>query len=1366
MYLVAVYYQSSTLSFNASTILYYYTWSYHLEADFTEYEFLYNAIRNLNGMAYNTDQAFLSSPDPLNDSPTFSSPVKPHASKVRRSLPLQGSSSRKQTFQLDVGDQLSPQKIRVTVEAEHSEDNITNGRRNSSGRNLASPTPYRVPTVRQSVRTTTTTIPVKGLSDSEDDSLDSASEKPTRRRGRPRKSFGTPIPAKSLNRAVTPGAKPSPRRRRTLGNLVDGDDPEDWDFTIGAGVEVNRGKGRSRSRSVKGAARNKSSPAAKQISSPDKTVSSTTSRKGRGRRKTLTPEEIIIHEDEIDTTPNLDVRDSDKGLDTKGVLGQRDMNLVPANSANLTNRLTTMIGNDDPDVLRDEFSPARKTPAKAGRSNSRVRSTNIRSSTGSVADLPPGSARLPIKSPLQPVTSGEAEKCNGNENYLDDENEIDEIREFDTILESEGFSMISMDSVPLLREQLSSPFGPNQRDLESESKAANGDVPGLKNDNGACHEDSFSSIAPEILEAATPRRKASNPLLRAVLSANIPGDGDSFSSIPPEILEAATPGKQRSSNKFLSVKVQDHKSNDDSFSSIPPAILEAATPAKHVETEVTRLGAQSGPNEESKSVTKLAIISSFPLLETGKQSLTSSGLLTPNETPSPTEMAAQQPAQIDHRGSKALDEPEPCNLPLPEGSSIANSQIRSSPPSAAPRRFTYTAPPRQSESLHANNMETPSIVFSSPSLPPLIQQLPLDRSHMSSKLDPSQPPRQSLSPIVRAGRVLQDIAMTSTSRSRTQSLGSPFKSPAAQRNSVGTSVDYFGSSGADEKPQMSPEKSKGKGSDLFIGFSDDTRRELRKSMMIGEELARNQKCGAMVNPTSLVQEEDPFHSGNQSTRSPSPEEEEEYTLELPNHKPRLRTGLVREDQQYQDSIRSKSAMSWQAESAVPVSTSRIDAGKTGNSNTIETTELFQQRREAEWARERAAVSSQIESASPSKVIVIESDGEEDPINLSGEVDDAEEDIWQAEARHSSSLLEELPPKVPPRQEPLEKPRRSKIPSPWRKNSKRLVYSDELAQLSSPKQPENINKLPSNVQVKPKSKPAQITVRKRVPSHDAVEDGEELPESLIMWHIPQKLNFTPRPRSSGNLDLSALLASSPFKMPQPASKMHSKPGPLVFDTSRGNVLKSADVELAVPSSSIPVEVGSQDSNDESQSAEDSLQDDSSAESTSTSYEESEFAPEPSHIDSGVHYPTLLNSTPLSPHKSCLRTPTSNSPTKFVTFVSPTPSPPPLSATTWSKAHWKLLHAIYNESKSLPVPSPNADLKNGNKPNHERGEGAAEPLKYLGKTIQARGEKLTLEQWHLDIVHKFREEVPGWDEGIIAKRLFAIIVGEDLRRRGKE
>jgi len=56
-------------------------------------------------------------------------------------------------------------------------------------------------------------------------------------------------------------------------------------------------------------------------------------------------------------------------------------------------------------------------------------------------------------------------------------------------------------------------------------------------------------------------------------------------------------------------------------------------------------------------------------------------------------------------------------------------------------------------------------------------------------------------------------------------------------------------------------------------------------------------------------------------------------------------------------------------------------------------------------------------------------------------------------------------------------------------------------------------------------------------------------------------------------------------------------------------------------------------------------------------------------------------------------------------------------------------------------------------------------YLGKKISAQGTSLVLEAWHLEIVALFRDEVEGWDEGLVAKRLFAIIVGEQRRKAGK-
>lgn len=54
-------------------------------------------------------------------------------------------------------------------------------------------------------------------------------------------------------------------------------------------------------------------------------------------------------------------------------------------------------------------------------------------------------------------------------------------------------------------------------------------------------------------------------------------------------------------------------------------------------------------------------------------------------------------------------------------------------------------------------------------------------------------------------------------------------------------------------------------------------------------------------------------------------------------------------------------------------------------------------------------------------------------------------------------------------------------------------------------------------------------------------------------------------------------------------------------------------------------------------------------------------------------------------------------------------------------------------------------------------------YLGKTVKSHGTGMTLERWHLDCVDAFKAHVGGWDEGVLAKRLFALMLGEETRRR---
>lgn len=88
---------------------------------------------------------------------------------------------------------------------------------------------------------------------------------------------------------------------------------------------------------------------------------------------------------------------------------------------------------------------------------------------------------------------------------------------------------------------------------------------------------------------------------------------------------------------------------------------------------------------------------------------------------------------------------------------------------------------------------------------------------------------------------------------------------------------------------------------------------------------------------------------------------------------------------------------------------------------------------------------------------------------------------------------------------------------------------------------------------------------------------------------------------------------------------------------------------------------------------------------------------------------------------------------------------LSQTLWTRQHWLLLDELLQNRRQAPF-----DL------NYEH-----RADKYLGKTVKSQGEAMKLERWHLDCVDAFNAEVGGWDEGVLAKRLFALILGEDRR-----
>lgn len=1375
----------------------------------------------------------LSSPDPLNDSPTFQSPPKTRrTSRARHSLPLGSSSPTKQTFELDVGNQISPQKIRVTVEAGNS-DTENAYSHFVEGTPAAGISPSRPRVNRRRERTTTTTVPVKGLSDSEDTAQEATT--PKRGRGRPKKSAGTPVPAKKAGRASTPTRK-NGGRRKSIGHLVDGDDEEDHNFQIGKGVQVGRGKGRSRSRSIKGAAQ-KFTPAAKQ--GEDGVVSSAAGEKGRGRRKSLLSDEVMVLEDE-NSECSLELEGQEPEVD--GALQTIDGNESYPSSTYSTIRSTTTVGANDPDIVLARFEPGNETPRKTGWSSPRIIEGTCSSSDvldGSPSpSVSPGknasqyeenAAMIPV-SPEQPDYGSGQDNAEGEEYEGEGEDGLGEMPEFDTVLESEGFSMISVDSVPSLREHLSSPA--NQQEKEPSNPVRNKALASVKSLETAAQDDSFSSIPEDVLQAATPARKAINPSLLFVQNSRI---DDSFSSIPPEVLDAATPARKTHIPKLKSRKIS---RAEDSFSSVAPDVLEAATPGGDLPKSKFLQPNNSQVYEDSFSAIPLAILEAatpaptrqaspkpkpgsvqtyvtcdrlnIPALSrpnsSGRNSInsTSARLPTPEETPSPpADSSIPSESSLEKVRSEAPAAVSAHYLSANESS--IHSQMKSSPPSIAPRRYTYTAHLRQKRELCPDVTQTPSIVFSSPSLPPpilLAREQPVLAVHTEGI------ERPGLSPIARAGRALQDaVGPTSSPRGRAQSLGSPFKSPVADRKS----------SSSVAPSSLSP--------------TQERRTNPQPRLNVAGNLFPNPWNGS-------VHHDDPF-SNNPPTRqrSAAPAQNQAYALELPEQRrlsdPRLST--IRSEG---NSVLSDDAMSWQAEEEITADDAttpwinNISSSAEPKSSSVELSRPNSENEtntlEQKWAAERDAVRKQIESASTSQVILIESD-EESPDGAGIEEDDEDFGLLLETLNSSSPVVQQ--PQVLAKDN-VEKPRRSKLPSPWRKNSKRLVYSDELSHLSSPPVPARVPHakgfaskgitndenaldlssfiIPQKENFKPrirdsgsldlsallasspnKSKLPVLTSQSNTsfpqePSYTSassfrIEESSNGPQSQSFTPIPQKLGFQPRLRDAGDTDASSIFGSSPLKSNTYVNNIFS------VHSNRGTTTHNPTPELSSSSATEPLSLSSPSRTNSlripprrtpTQFSRSGCSYDSSLSPTSEEERENRS------IDNRTLKWTetvRLASTQMppfaSPTKSCLRSPLKTpsngsgsgsnganiSPSKNVAFVSssPLPSSPtaePLSSTTWSKDHWLLLDSILQAWK----PENNGGSEDG--PKGRRRNSTRVISRLLGKKVFSQGEEMTLKQWHLEVVDEFRGIVPGWQEKVIAMRVFACIVGEERRKNG--
>ncbi|CAH0059526.1 unnamed protein product [Clonostachys solani] len=382
----------------------------------------------------------MSSPDPLNDD-TMTSIVPPSSRRVTRSqrsarFASLASSPRKQTFELEVGDNVSPQRLLVTVETEDGNPASTTRRRL-----FPSSSPVRNP--RSGVgMTTTTTVPLRQSIEDEQVDLTLDSMATPRRRGRPRKTNGTPMPSAAKKRkAGTPIKQRTPRRQSTI------NEPDPLSDPVIQPTPTPRKRGRPRKTST-------IEPSSELgIESATKVVSG---RRGRRRRQALIPEELEEMAEEAAALPEAIPSENDIDLIEPPPEAFAD-EPQPQTTSNIEMAQAPADPASDFDLWMNEASPertprARAQPVALDQVDSR-RSPSV--DYESIASVNNDFGGAPSPSPsIHSHSTASPEVAESRQSAAPDNG--------DTIAQGEDFSMIFMESIQSFQDFRSSVPGPRQ----------------------------------------------------------------------------------------------------------------------------------------------------------------------------------------------------------------------------------------------------------------------------------------------------------------------------------------------------------------------------------------------------------------------------------------------------------------------------------------------------------------------------------------------------------------------------------------------------------------------------------------------------------------------------------------------------------------------------------------------------------------------------------------------------------------------------------------------------------------------------------------------------------------------------------------
>lgn len=352
------------------------------------------------------------------------------------------------------------------------------------------------------------------------------------------------------------------------------------------------------------------------------------------------------------------------------------------------------------------------------------------------------------------------------------------------------------------------------------------------------------------------------------------------------------------------------------------------------------------------------------------------------------------------------------------GSSRLNSNIKIKDPqeNAETRQRLPLSPPYYSQELMTDRRPTSDLTplkISSVSLVPPMIKAP-NTSNSPRPLEKPSDGTPRLVRVVRAGIALQGVlSPRGNSEVASAEICIPSSTP------VNSPIERLDS--------------------LFGGFGAGTSRELRAGLRLGEQLAKRQQLLPRRSVAELQPEDDVFAQGEVTSSSKPPKNEtgSVYTLRFPGHgKTPLFPNLPNEQlpsPERSEIDKDEDEMSWRLETTEDARPTNLPIGNESIPTEIE--QVFDgstiAREVEEYRLERAAVSREIEEANASQVIVINSDSE-------GEENNHDEydidDIWKEQVYISGLPSQPIPdaPISPQLQNP--KPRRSQIPSPWRRHN--------------------------------------------------------------------------------------------------------------------------------------------------------------------------------------------------------------------------------------------------------------------------------------------------------------------------------------------